>query len=560
MTDSCLSRLNHEPDSGLRRKFGRELCPKYDATLNPRYISSARIQAEVQDRKFPLSVFLRMKMISPSSQRFLLALFILVLLGLPSFSYLSHQPINHDTAWFMYAALGMRNGGILYRDFFDVNAPMAYLTMMPAAWLVQTFGVANETALTSNVFAFIVPAYAFIAAILARLPLSLVFYCFFLVCIFLTLSIMPGYAFGQREHLFAILSLPYIFAAALRTEKSRPFPLLAFCAGFAAGLGASIKIPFVLVIATVEVARLIRQRGKISVTGDLAGALVALFLLFLFSFEAYPVYWTKIVPEVLPLYGPYNNLDFLVDALSLLFPLLFLGLLAINWNRGEEIAAVRNSLLVALLAVFLLFIMQQKGWPHQALPILTFLAVLFLFNLTDFQRSLGSVTKGALVRGGLNLIGLIITFYLAFTPGRVDPAMMADIEREVKSTNGSYYIMSTGNYPAFPLALEKGAHWASRFPQLLLLPGLIEQEELGTMSSWEPWFREAVLDDIERNKPSLVFVFLGQDPGMPAEMDTLSWFRRDKDFEQEWSHYAPYKRLPSFAVFMRKDLAQSPFN
>ena len=43
--------------------------------------------------------------------------------------------LNHDTAWFLYVAQGMLDGGELYRDFVEVNPPLAIWLTVPIVML-----------------------------------------------------------------------------------------------------------------------------------------------------------------------------------------------------------------------------------------------------------------------------------------------------------------------------------------------------------------------------------------------------------------------------------------
>ena len=82
--------------------------------------------------------------------------------------------------------------------------------------------------------------------------------------------------------------------------------------------------------------------------------------------------------------------------------------------------------------------------------------------------------------------------------------MIAHVEARVKQTDGSFYIISTGNYPAFPLALNRAYRWISRYPQLLMLPGLMEADATGHPRPTNSLPRQAVLaGSSKRQNPRL---------------------------------------------------------
>src|SRR6185437_3331877 len=92
-------------------------------------------------------------------------------------------------------------------------------------------------------------------------------------------------------------------------------------------------------------------------------------------------YWTDILPSTIGLYAPYDNFGFLTDALFILIP-LFAIITATGDYRGRgALAGARLMLVAAALGALALFIIQRKGWPHQALPVVMFLGALGVFNL-----------------------------------------------------------------------------------------------------------------------------------------------------------------------------------
>ena len=233
------------------------------------------------------------------------------------------RPVNHDTGWFMYAARGMLAGGHLYRDFIDVNAPMAYFTVMPAALLSNLPGISNELALAINVLGFVAICQMLSMAVTRRMNLPGPQLIALNAGILFILCFLPRSAFGQREHLLAAFMMPYSLAAAFRAENKALPPLLAIACGISAGIGVSIKVPYAVVPAIIEAAILARQRTwKIGFTYDLLALAISFIVINLGCYALYPEYWTDIFPMALAVYGPYDNFRFLSDALLLQVPLV----------------------------------------------------------------------------------------------------------------------------------------------------------------------------------------------------------------------------------------------
>ena len=472
------------------------------------------------------------------------------IIGATLFYYCLHHPINHDSAWFMYAARGLLEGGALYRDYIDVNAPMAYLTLIPAAWL-SSF-LSNEAAFTINIFAYILVAYTLCLLIIRHMNLPRRRMEFLQTGLLIVMCFMPHYAFGQREHLLAVLMMPYALAAGFRAENRALPPALTIACGIAAGVAVSIKLPYAVVPAALEAAILLRQRSwKIGITYDVLALVGSTAIIYLVCFALYPVYWMEILPSAVALYGPYDNFGFLTDALLLQVPLFVIGFAAGEYRGRGPLIGMRWMVVAAVLGSFALFILQRKGWPHHALPILMFVGVLCLLNLADIKLKIARDRSTSLLRGAVISVILACAFYLSFVGGNVDPDMLSGVEAHIRDTDGSFYILSTGNYPAFPLALDRRYHWTSRYPQLIMLPGLAEAGIKGISSPYEPQFRAAVLEDIQRGHPATVFLYVPTDAGMPDNYDMLAWFRRDPAFDKEWGHYQWIGTTGPFAVFRR---------
>jgi hypothetical protein len=232
---------------------------------------------------------------------------------------------------------------------------------------------------------------------------------------------------------------------------------------------------------------------------------------------------------------------------------MFMGGLAAGEYRGRgSLVNVRFMLLAATIGAFALFILQRKGWPHHALPIVILASTLFVMNLADIEKQVKADKFIAALRAGVTACALAFAFYLGLTSSAVNPGMIAEVETRIKQTDGSFYIISTGNYPAFPLALNRTYRWTSRYPQLIELPGLIEADDNGRPSPYEPIFRAAVLQDLQQGKPATVFLYMPVDAGYIDGNKMIGWLRTDPAFDAEWTkHYRQIGDAPPYAVFAR---------
>jgi hypothetical protein len=136
--------------------------------------------------------------------------------------------LNHDTAWFLYVAHGLLDGGELYRDFVEVNPPLGIWLTVPVVMLSRAIGLAPIETLYGVFFAItalsLLLAWRYLAMIrgLPKWTAGLVL--FLLAAVFL---FIPASAFAQREHLLTLLFLPWFMLRAARSYPQQNRPSLA---------------------------------------------------------------------------------------------------------------------------------------------------------------------------------------------------------------------------------------------------------------------------------------------------------------------------------------------
>ena len=124
-------------------------------------------------------------------------------------------------------------------------------------------------------------------------------------------QLWANFDFGQREHFFILLALPYVVLRWLRWED-RPVPLaLALAVGFGAGLFGSLKPHFLAVLLAPEAVWLARHRQpRRLLTGETIAA-AAFVLLYAAHFAFLPgpmreAFFHRWVPMIWSGYGAYD--------------------------------------------------------------------------------------------------------------------------------------------------------------------------------------------------------------------------------------------------------------
>ena len=447
-------------------------------------------------------------------------------------------PLNHDVAWFLYVANGLLAGGELYRDFVGTNAPMASLSLLPAALLTRA-GLPPYAALCVLMMAMAVLSCGLCLGLARHWQGPSRWRPWGSAVLLAAFLILPGYTFGQREHLFTILIAPYLLCLALRVAGIPVPARLAIMAGAMAGLGVGLKPHFVLIAAAAELALLLRMhdlrrlfRPESLALAVCASAVVAEVFLF------QPTYVHDILPGVVATYGGFNNPDLILFSLVVY--------LALFWalSTAQMAAPLRDILLFAVVGALLSFVLQGKGWYYHGYPIV------FLLFLLGVAALAGAV---------MATVGIALTLMVA--AGRAiahppDPDDSDEITALLRATPGSFYIANSRVYPGFPLATTLRKPWASRFAFLMGLPAFVKAEASGddSLAPWADKLRADIAEDIAFRRPAVVLApsdtALMQ--SLPPGFDIIAWLSEDPAFAATWESYRADGKADNYLVYRRQ--------
>ncbi len=205
--------------------------------------------------------------------------------------------IHADNVYFIQAAQRLLAGGSYLHGFFEPNPPLVILLNIPVIFL------AKYTAFNST------DAFRFYVAILGLLSVGLSYNLLsriiadtkslvvMLSAITLVMFILPNVAFGERESLFFILSLPYVWMVLLRIEKIPVATVEALIVGVMAGIGFCLKPYFFMLPLALEAWLIIQHKYSFAWLRieSICIALVALcYLASVFLF--FPDYVHAVVP------------------------------------------------------------------------------------------------------------------------------------------------------------------------------------------------------------------------------------------------------------------------
>lgn len=474
------------------------------------------------------------------------------------------KPVNADVAWILEGAERLLSGGRFGIDVVDVNPPLAWwIAMVPAA-IVRATGLPVGT--VAACFVAILGA-ASLAVSMLLLPIEAAGRAgragLALAGTYLLL-IAPGYDYGEREHLMAILSLPYIM---LRSRERNVPKAAAVAIGIAAGLGFCLKPYFLLVPLGIEVWRWATTRALF---GWLAPETIGLGFFGLVYAAAIvllaPSYLTEVLPGAVATYWTFNNPlpVVLTAALVQAAPgAVAVAIAVFTAKQRTRVPPQALALLVAGTMSLIGAVIQMKGWRYHLLPVMIFLSFgACVACLAPARRGTGRVKRA---------LALAATLVAAFpgpvsslwAPSSDDPtavsvAQLADAFRRNAGPDGRVFGLITSPRDVHPAVLAAGVHWAAPFCCVYELPGLIRADEASPED--RPAIEAAVQAELQASlrilqtrKPSVIVVDDGVAKlgfaGRP--FDYLTWLSRDAGWATEFRNYHDGGLIGRFRLLVR---------
>jgi hypothetical protein len=271
---------------------------------------------------------------------------------------------------------------------------------------------------------------------------------------------------------------------------------------------------------------------------------------------------------------------------------------------SKPVAGLVRLLLILALAFLLPYLLQQKGWTYQFVPVLGFSVlggtVLCAALLQDellpvLKRALDNVGRGrfrAALRSSFGYIfslrgisrgmaaGIaallplslvyfcLLQFVFAWDYGPATQRLTATLRTEEER---SLFNLATSMNPAIlSVTLARGS-WSFTQPHLWALPihyqarrhdGVVpELRAPDEQSADEAAHFRHVIETFLARRPKFVTVYSKDLPPLALEdrtFDFLAYFRQDRDFAAAWRSYELHSVIGSYALFIRSERASTP--
>lgn len=454
---------------------------------------------------------------------------------------ISHHPnfICHDVAMYVQCTQLVLEGKVPYVDFVEINSPINFYVFICPVWLSTLLHL--KVPVTVNLFLWLIVVLSLLCSRLVihnRLGVADFALLTAVLFSFTILNLLLFFHFGQREHIFVLLFMPFFLMRWLRRENQSFGLILSVICGVAAATAITLKPPYYLPFAAaIEIYWLIVKRGPTARLRDSEMISCAIAsLLFLLWFISWPQMSSTFINRWVPLILAGSGAYF-----CSLPELLFLGqhaegcMVTVNALAIVSLIAIfihnRHTLIMPLLvwivAGYLIYTLQLKGAvPHTILFVAGYfmLANLQLALLAKWisERRLILLDNLKLVWGPqITVFAMYLCFFCCFSPllirdsfitGKILETFHA-LFAEKLYPYAKVFVVSKFVRPQYPCLVQLNARPASRynlnFPLFMYAYLLEHTSDTKLKKNYELEgcrIISEICNDLRRTKPSIIAV------------------------------------------------------
>ncbi len=511
-----------------------------------------------------------------------------VVLGVAAAASVWQTPlrINHDCASYLQMAEMVLDGAVPYCGVVDINPPLSLYLHIPPAWLARRLRISPiivfQVAVVSLLFASAAEMFFLMrrrASGLRPAEQAVV------LCGWMALFLLVDWRgdVGQREHLFVLMYVPYLFLRVLRYRRGSVAVWFAVLLGLQAGVGVSLKPHFLLSAAAVEVVLLLGRRCWRTVLQPeclaLAGVVSAYAAHWLFVPVAMrEAFFCRWLPLVCHGYGAFDAScrDIAADLLASPFSAAGLvgvlaALLLLFTRRRLRLRLHLAALATLALGGMAMLCLQHKGFTYHRIPFdAAALLCLLMVGLSTgeatsvaFRSAKVACFRGAkgdrsresgrspcrrempleCSRGALRkclvfcvAAGALAVWFIerpgSARPDTADYAALRRIVAERTRPGDRVLVMATSVRPAYPMLLQLGCRPGSRYSTAGVVAlvyagvqpptGPAAYHRHGEATAEERRVLDEYRDDVSRYQPRLILV--NNAPGWFGLPDNFNMF------------------------------------
>jgi hypothetical protein len=505
----------------------------------------------------------------------------------------SGVPLRSDAGILLDCARLILRGWLPYVDYVETNPPMVHYVHVIPVYLASILGLEIHTAFYIFVLTFTVYAAVALIFLLSRLPP--VFYLpsrlvLGSVCLLFSLWVLRAGEFGQKDHLFALAYVPWLYCRVIRHGRGDVPWAVGIAIGLMSGPLFLMKPHFCLIVALAECWLLFLSRRSSALwcpeTLALAGWVLAYAVHFYFvPSEMREALFFRWLPFIIANYDVYDHpmsdiaTQFSIKLWLLQIPVILAVLVLMAKSRLPNKWKLQlHALVASTLLAWGAFIAQHKGWPYHLLPVIVsvmLLAGTVVIMMLEWERGVAFLSKVraavrtgifVLVCSGLSVISIAMVYSLfesAKVPDSTDDFVRL-IEQHVAPDEKVAFI-STSVSPAYPAMIYTkrlpGTRFLCAFPIVMLYKGVLPRAD-GTFpyrspseaTSEEQGFLNELGNDILRHRPKLVFIDASDNCQACPKGFRIERYLADVGWLQRFmKNYRETILMHGYAVYVRVD-------
>ncbi len=493
--------------------------------------------------------------------------FFVISIGFVFFAYFLQSTIvaSADVSYLIHASLQLFHGGRYGLDIFETNPPMILYLYFPVHLLMNLFSL--DVVFALSIYVSCLSLFSFFGCLWLQNKVTPGdrFYRYSMGFILLwTLFPLPLIAYGQREHLMMILTLPYMFLMILVLQNKHLKPWVRFLIGMFAGLGFSIKPFFVIPFVFIEIYGCIKKRSFKALFRIESLTIVSIILLYVTSIVIWqPEYFTIILPYVFKYYFPFYTRSF--EIIFLQPEVIFCAATLVTYcvfYPSDRYQTVGVILWLMFLGMMIAFLIPKQMWRYHFYPAV---ALSYLLNMHCLvQLCIGKNIPRKIL--SLSLFSGLVFFVplcqynhvLKETQTLTKNYPLRPVEAFInRQGERSIYCFSLYTSDCFPLIYQTKMRYAERFSSFWWFKGIIksEKENNPNLKAMIEKDKEILIgniaDDLNNLKARWVifneYVFRMVD----LKFDLIDYFSKNEKFREAWKNYRDQGKVGEYRVYER---------
>jgi len=476
--------------------------------------------------------------------------------------------MNGDVGSLLYDARLFLHGGTYITDFFETNPPMIFILYSPI-WFIKKIVAMNIITITRiYIIAIAIVSIGYCHYLLKKIiqPKDYRIHVLFLAALLYVFLFLPTVEFGQREHLYLMLLLPYLLAAVLYADTVVINKKIAISIGVMAALGIGMKPYFLAPLILVECYFIFMTRqlfGWVRPESCVLAALLVLYLIGVLYF--YPTYFHIMLPLVSHLY--YISIEQPWFMVFSRLPVVFsLFTMVMGFFLFKKIILYRHFIIIfqlALIGAIIAFIIPRAAWFYHVFPavgLATLLMSLYISHAVycDWHRKslvVFLVIAGFAVPLYFFYVGL---HYAIFVKQKSSLNPMIAYINSLPTPPSIYCFSANTTGDCFTLIYFTQSTYKGRYPFFWWMGGLKRLEDHYTVLPQQirqdkNFLIDALVYDLEYGQPDLLIINRSDaKKSLGHHFDFVTYFSQNPQFRAAWQSYHYFKTIGVFDLYQRR--------